>query len=167
MKIDDVMEYMDLIHDDNTVVSYNYCINGSAMIDAYVRPHSRLKDRYINPHRNLSGIDLDSIKACPRCDTSWHDYDYTPVVNKKASYIGSAIPCKNRCGVSISTELHRQLLTLTRGSINIEEPTGETMPRADKNENPLAGLTASGGNPFAGLTAMVNDSPMDTKNKEE
>ena len=45
MKIDDVIEYMDLIHDENKVVSYNYCINGSAMIDAYVRTHSRLKDR--------------------------------------------------------------------------------------------------------------------------
>ena len=44
--VDEVMEYMDLIHDDNTVVSYNHCINGSAMIDAYVRPVDS-SDRYI------------------------------------------------------------------------------------------------------------------------
>ena len=38
MKIDEVVEYMDLIYDNDTVVSYSYNVNGSVLLDAYVRP---------------------------------------------------------------------------------------------------------------------------------
>jgi len=158
MKIDEVVEYMDLIYDNDTVVSYSYNVNGSVLLDAYVRPYSRLKDRYINPHRNMSGIELLSVKECPRCDVAWDSSGRTIEGNKPAH-----IPCVNKCGMSIDSILYSHLIIHTRGSINIEEPTGESMPRADNNEHPFAGVIAiEDDNPFAGIIA-INNSPQDIK----
>lgn len=130
-------QFTEIIGDKRTVISMmtNDRGNGERVIvmSAMIRNHSPLLNKYLNPHRNMSEIPSNFALDCPRCHDSW-----TPVlVKRNGTQAYTHYTCSSNCGVSICDETFKRY---SRGSIHIEEPVSETIPRGEEimfgNEEP-------------------------------